>query len=380
MRIRWQGFELPSRFVRDDKVSTDTYGRFTIEPFERGFGTTIGNSLRRVLLSSLEGAAVVSVRIKGVDHEFSSIEGILEDVTEIILNVKSLVVAADIGSETKTMRVKREAAGDVRGSDIVTDASIRIANPDQLICTLTADVTFDMQMSVRMGRGYAMAEENHAGEREIGVIPVDSVFSPVLRVRYRTEDTRVGQRTNYDRLVLEVWSRGTIRPEDSIVEAAKILRKHLNPFVYYSELGDAVATEPQALPTTPTPVAVSEQKSGAAEVLERHVSSLGLSARAQNCLDAVKINTVAQLVSKTEAELLRFRSFGKTSLYEVKRKLAELGLELGAHGLQPGDSMLPPVTLPGEANSVDDGAAGAGQPAALSEPGPMEVYTMDDND
>jgi len=382
MRIRWQGFELPSRFVCDEEVNTETYGRFVVEPFERGFGTTIGNSLRRVLLSSLEGAAVVSVRIRGVEHEFTSIEGVLEDVTEIILNVKSLVVAADLGDETKTMRVTRNTTGEVRAGDIVADASIRIVNPDQLICTLTAPVTFDMEMSVCTGRGYATADENQPGEQEVGAIPVDSVFSPVLRVRYRTEDTRVGQRTNYDRLILEVWTRGTISPEDAIVEASKILRKHLNPFVYYYDLGEAVASAPVSVPES---VAVErEVDSDVAERLDRHVSSLGLSARAQNCLDAVKITTVGELASKTEAELLRFRSFGKTSLNEVKRKLADIGIELGSRTGGAGGAGVPgssPLSSPsmepdGHGDSATDAA---GAPIAQQE-GPMEVFTMDDND
>ncbi|MCH7632986.1 MAG: DNA-directed RNA polymerase subunit alpha [Planctomycetes bacterium] len=380
MRIRWQGFELPNRFVRDHEVSSDTYGRFTIEPFERGFGTTIGNSLRRVLLSSLEGAAVVSIRIKGVDHEFCSIEGIVEDVTEIVLNVKSLVVSADLGSQTGTMRVKRDSAGEVRARDIEADVGIEVRNPDQLICTLTAGVTFEMEMTVCMGRGYAMAEENAAGTREVGVIPVDSIFSPVLRVRYHTEDTRVGQRTNYDRLVLEVWSRGTVAPEDAIVEASKILRKHLNPFVYYNDPGEVVAVRPvEAVVTAPPPLR-AEPDAGMVELLDRHVSSLGLSARAQNCLDAVKITTVRELASKSEQELLRFRSFGKTSLNEVKQKLAELGVEVGSAAGPAAGRASSSDPADGSSGGVGGTLGDAGGSSAAPDSGPMEVFTMDDKE
>lgn len=380
MRIRWQGFELPSRFVRDETISTPTFGRFTVEPFERGFGTTIGNSLRRVLLSSLEGAAVVSIRIKGVQHEFSSVEGVLEDVTEIVLNVKNLVVDAHLGEETRTLRVLRNKAGEVRGGDVEGDASVRIVNPELLLCTLTADVPFEMELAVRSGRGYATADENLVGEQEVGVIPVDSIFSPVSRVRYRTEDTRVGQRTNYDRLVLDVWTRGTVTPEDAIVEAAKILRKHLNPFVYYTELGQEVTTTVRRAPAAILP---SAGPGGAdaelQEKLARPVSSLGLSARAQNCLDAVKVTTVGELASKTEAELLRFRSFGKTSLNEVKRKLAELGLELGGGIIRPGEAAAD-ETAGGGALLDEASSETESSPIESGVHEPMEVFTMDDND
>jgi len=228
MHIRWRGLELPSRVVRDEDVSTDSYARFLIEPFEQGFGTTIGNSLRRVLLSSLEGGAVTSVKIDGVPHEFTSIEGVLEDVTDIILNIKGIVLTLD-ADEPRQMSVERDKAGEVRAGDIIADAAIDIVNPDHLIATLTADVRFHLEMAVGKGRGYVTGRENRTADAEVGVIPVDSVFSPVLRVRYRTEDMRVGQRTNFDRLILEVWTDGTISPEDALVEGGLILRKYLNP-------------------------------------------------------------------------------------------------------------------------------------------------------
>ena len=245
MRIRWRGLELPSTVEQDASVLTDTYGRFVIEPFERGFGTTVGNSLRRVLLSSLEGAAVTSVKVAEAPHEFTSIPGVLEDVTDIILNVKSLVIHSE-SDEPKTMQVSRSEPGEVKAGDIEADPALRIVNKDLVLCTLTSETSFDMEMTVCKGRGYASADENRLPDQELGVIPVDSVFSPVLRVRYKTEDTRVGQRVNYDRLILEVWTRGTILPEDALVEAAKILRKHLNPFVMYHSLGEQVVQEGEA--------------------------------------------------------------------------------------------------------------------------------------
>ncbi len=323
MEIRWRGLQLPSRVIRDDLVSNETYGRYTVEPFERGFGTTVGNSLRRILLSSLEGAAVTTVKIAQAPHEFTTIPGVLEDVTDIILNVKKIVVASD-GSGIKTMRVERSSPGEIRAADIVADPAIRIINPELVLATLTAKTRFEMDMTVRSGRGYATADENQGPEQEIGVIPVDSVFSPVLRVRYRIEDARIGQRTNYERLILEVWTRGTLLPDDALVEAGKILRKHLNPFVQYHELGSDVTADL----STPQP-AMSDIDPELAAKLDRPIADLDLSVRARNCLESARIATVAALVTRTESDLLRVRSFGKTSLREVKRKLADWGLSLG---------------------------------------------------
>jgi DNA-directed RNA polymerase subunit alpha len=323
MRIRWRGLELPTRVIRDDSVSTETYGRFTIEPFERGFGTTVGNSLRRILLSSLEGSAVTLVRIAGADHEFTSLPGVLEDVTDIILNIKATVVALD--SETaKTMRVERREKGEVRAGDFVCDPAIAVYNPELRIATLTDDVRFSAELTVVRGRGYVPAAEHTDESAEVGIIPVDALFSPVTRVRYRTEDTRVGQKVNYDRLIMEIWTKGTTRPEDALVEAAKILRKHLNPFVQYFDLGsDVVAAH--ALVERSAPAVDDELR----QKLERPIATLDLSVRAGNCLDMAKITTVGELVRMNEQELLQLRSFGKTSLMEVRQKLAGLGLSLG---------------------------------------------------
>ncbi len=334
MRIRWRGLELPTRVIKDESVSTDKYGLFSIEPFERGFGTTVGNSLRRILLSSLEGSAVTHVRIAGADHEFTSLPGVYEDITDIILNIKSLVV--DLESEMpKTMRVERREKGEVHAGDFEADAAITVHNPDLLIATLTDDVPFSIELTIDRGRGYVPASEHTDENDEIGVIPIDALYSPVARVRYRTEDTRVVQKVNYDRLIMEVWTKGTTKPEDAIVEAAKILRKHLNPFVQYYELGDLMtAAEAQR----------EEQEEGIddelRQKLDRSIATLDLSVRASNCLESAKIGTIGELVRLTEADLLQLRSFGKTSLVEVKEKLAEVGLDLGiGRESQSGGSM-----------------------------------------
>ena len=328
MRVRWRGLELPSRVIRDLQLSTDTYGRFTAEPFERGFGTTVGNSLRRILLSSLEGAAVTHIKLKGAEHEFSSLQGVMEDVTDIILNIKSLVVKLD-SDDTKEVRVVARKAGPVTAGMIEGDPSVTIVNKDHVIATLTEDVTFDMTLTIGKGRGYVTASENieDQEEQEIGRIALDSLYSPVSRVRYATEDARVGQKTDYDRLILEIWTNGTLTPEMALVEASKILRKHLNPFVQYFELGsdivsdEAIASMRDAHKAQMDPEL--EQK------LNQTVQELDLSVRANNCLESAKIGLVRELVKKTDAELLKVRSFGKTSLREVKRKLADMGLSLG---------------------------------------------------
>lgn len=363
MRMRWRGLELPSRVVRDEVVSTNSYGRFVIEPFEQGFGTTIGNSLRRVLLSSLEGAAVTSVKIAGVTHEFRTIEGVLEDATDILLNIKGLVLKLT-GAERKTMSVRRNKTGVIRAGDIVTDPAVTIANPDHLIATLTTDVPFECEMTVQSGRGYATVMDNRAPEQELGVIPIDSIYSPVLRVRYRTEDMRVGQKTNYDRLILEIWTKGTVLPEDALVEAGMILRKHLNPFVMYHELGGNVVREGR-----PAPQVFSFEDSAQQELLSRPVSSLNLSARASNCLEAAHVTTIRDLVTRSEADLLRVRSFGKTSLHEVQRRLSELGLSLG---MRTGGAVSEDEHDQEEGDENDEESGG------VSENGPMEVFTMGD--
>ncbi len=321
-RVRWRGLELPTKVIADSKFRSDVYGRFTIEPFEQGFGTTVGNSLRRVLLSSLEGAAVTSIKIKGATHEFTSLPGVMEDVTDIVLNVKNLIVKLE-GDEPKVMKLAARGPGEVTADMIEADTAITIHNRDLVIVTLTEAVDFEMELRIAKGRGYVPASEQYENEeeQEIGVVHVDSAYSPVQRVRYRVEETRVGQKTNYDKLTLEIWTNGTVAPDMALVEAAKIFRKHLNPFVQYYELGEE---------------RVSEEAAAAAGVdedlirkLNMPTGELELSVRASNCLESARIETVGQLVTQTDADLLRLRSFGRTSLREVKRKLQDIGLDLG---------------------------------------------------
>jgi DNA-directed RNA polymerase subunit alpha len=328
MRIRWRGLELPSRVERDSEVSNETYGRFIIEPFERGFGTTVGNSLRRILLSSLEGAAVTHVRLKGAEHEFSSLPGVMEDVTDILLNVKGLVVKLD-ADEPKEMTISAKKQGPITAGMIETDPAITLINKDQVLATLTENKPFEMTLTVGKGRGYVTAAENigDSEEQEVGLIAVDSIYSPVTRVRYSTEDARVGQKTDYDRLILEIWTNGTLSAEMALVEAAKILRKHLNPFVQYFELGSQTASDEAIAAMQDSNRALLDPQ--LQEKLGISVQELDLSVRAANCLESAKINTVRDLVKKSDGELLKLRSFGKTSLREIKRKLADLGLSLG---------------------------------------------------
>jgi DNA-directed RNA polymerase subunit alpha len=332
-RVRWRGLELPNRVIQDPKFKSDTYGRFSIEPFERGFGTTVGNSLRRVLLSSLEGAAVRSLKIKGVQHEFSPLKGVMEDVVDIVLNIKNLIVRME-GDEPKTMKLAARGPGEVTADMIQADTAVTILNKDLVIATLTEPVELEMELTVAKGRGYVPASEMYTrDEQEIGLIYLDAIYSPVQRVRYRIEETRVGQRTNYDKLTLEVWTNGTVSPDMALVEAAKIFRKHLNPFVQYFEIGEERVTEEAA-----AAAAVDEDL---IRKLNMHIGEPELSVRASNCLESARVETVGQLVTQTDADLLRLRSFGRTSLREVKRKLQDIGLDLGMT-LPEGYTVVPP--------------------------------------
>ncbi len=320
MHIRWRGLELPSILECEKETLSATYGKFVAEPFERGFGVSLGNSLRRVLLSSLEGSAVTQIKIRGAQHEFTTIPGVLEDITEIVLNVKSLVVK-NYSDATKVITVEKNRAGVVTGADIQADQDVEIINSDHVLATLTADVDFMMEMVVENGRGYVPAHEHSTGDHEIGIIPIDAVYSPITRVRYQIDETRVGQKTNYDKLTLEVWTNGSVGPELAVVEAAKILRKHLNPFVQYQELGIRVFAPPRGGGMSGDPVL--EQK------LNMSLADLKLSVRAGNCLESENINTVRDLVQRSEDQLLEVRNFGDTTLNEVREKLTELGLRLG---------------------------------------------------
>src|SRR4051794_34910024 len=304
MRIRWRGLELPNRVNSDRPTLTDTYGKFVAEPFERGFGVTVGNSLRRVLLSSLEGSAVTRVKIQGVQHEITTIPGVVEDVTDIILNVKSLVVK-NTSEHPKVIRIDRHERGVVTAASIIADEAVQIINPEHIIATLTDDVPFVMEMTVENGRGYRTADENAEKEREVGIIPVDSSFSPVVRVKYEIEDTRVGQRTNYDKLIMEVWTNGTVGPQMAIIEGAKILRKHLNPFIQYAEPGPEIGLD--SIPDAG--VDGSQVDHELERKLNMSLAELELSVRATNCLESEGITTVRDLVIRTDEELLEVRNF-----------------------------------------------------------------------
>ena len=325
MRIRWRGFELPTKVVCEESTRTDKYAKFVVEPFERAFGTTIGNSLRRVLLSSLEGAAITTVRFEKVLHEFSTIAGVYEDVADIVLNLKQLRIRMQ-GDRPTTLRMDVKKKGEVTGGDVECDADVEVISKDLHICTLTKAGRFACEMVAEKGRGYRSAEENEEEGQVVGVIPVDSLFSPVLRVRYRVEDTRVGRRTNYDRLILEVWTDGTVTAEMALVESAKILRKHLNPFVQECELGVELEEPESAGALAPMRPALAEDLTAK---LALPMADLELSVRSSHCLESEKIRMVSDLIGYTEEDLLQVRNFGKTSLEEIKRKLIDLGLTLG---------------------------------------------------
>jgi DNA-directed RNA polymerase subunit alpha len=328
MRIRWRGFELPTKVELEESTKSDTYTKFLAEPFERGYGITVGNSLRRVLLSSIEGAAPVSVKFDSVTHEFTAIPGIYEDVTNIVLNIKSLLVKVN-GDGPETIKITKKGEGPVTAADFETNQNVEIVNPDLVLCNLANDeVEFGAEVVVAKGRGYKLAEELMDKNQELGVIPLDATFSPVKRARWATEDTRVGQKTNYDRLLLEIWTNGTVTPEEALVEASSILRKHLNPFVKYFDLGkelerDAVVEEGSETNDIP-----AEDKELMLK-LSQPVSILDPSVRAANCLVAEGIRTIGDLVSRSESDMLQVRNFGKTSLKEVKVKIADMGLSFG---------------------------------------------------
>ena len=326
MRIRWRGLELPSRVVCTRQTLTESFGEFHVEPFERGFGHTVGNSLRRVLLSSLEGSAVTTIKIQGVQHEFSTIPGMVEDITDLVLNLKGLVVKNHSDSP-RTIRIERDRRGVVTAADILHDESVEVINPDHILCTLTDDVPFHIEMTVENGRGYRPAAEGHTDDLEIGAIPIDAIFSPVTRVEYKVQDTRVGQRTNYDQLTMRIWTTGTLSPEMALVEAAKILRKHLNPFVQYYEPGPG-------LPADGSGGFEGGSYGGGVDMeterkLNMSLAELELSVRATNCLESEGITSVRDLVSRSEDQLLGVRNFGETTLKEVRIKLQEIGLDLG---------------------------------------------------
>lgn len=319
MHIRWRGLELPSQVVCDTSTLSPTYGKFVAEPFERGFGSTVGNGLRRILLSSLEGSAITQIKVHGAQHEFTTLPGVVEDMTDVVLNVKSLIVKNHTDT-TKVLRIEKSTKGPVTGADIQTDDSVEVINKDHVIANLSIDTPFVIEMVVENGRGYVPSTEHSPNVQEIGIIPVDAVFSPVVRVRYEVEETRVGQKTNFDKLTIEIWTNGSINPELALVEAAKILRKHLNPFVQYNELGSKVH-------------AMARGGTGGDAGLETKLAmtlhDLKLSVRATNCLESMNIHSVRDLVRHSEDQLLDVRNFGETTLNEVRERLSEMGLRLG---------------------------------------------------
>jgi len=318
MGIKWKDFQLPRFLEIDESSHTPTFARFVAEPFERGFGVTLGNSLRRVLLSSIEGSAVTSVKIDGVLHEFSTIDGVQEDVTDIILNIKQLILSSH-SRVAKTITIKKDKSGAVTGRDIITDGTVEVLNPDLHIATLTKDVPFHAEMEVGRGRGFVTSEQNKKEDQPIGTIVVDSAFSPVKKVSYLVENTRVGQKTDYDRLIVEVHTNGSIDPKEAMLYAANILRGHLDVFMNLGEIPEELEEEEL----------MSPEETQMYEKLRMSISELELSVRSSNCLREANIKTIADLVRKSESELLALRNFGKKSLTEVKELIVGMGLTLG---------------------------------------------------
>lgn len=319
MPIRVARFEMPKAVTAVEMDPSQHYAKYIAEPFEAGYGRTLGNSLRRVLLSSIEGAAISSIKIEGAMHEFCSLPGVVEDVTDIVLNLKGVLLRM-FAREPRRIRLRKKGPGDVTAGDIEGDAMIEVLNKDHRIATLAPDGKLDMEMEVCVGRGYCPAEWNKKPEQDIGVIPIDCLFSPVRRVKYTVENCRVGRRTDYDRLVLEIWTDGRIEPDEALTVSAAILRHHLDVFVHYDR--DFVQFET-------TERQVDAQKEELRRKLVMSVNDIELSVRAANCLNNADITTVGDLVQRSEAELLKFRNFGKKSLNEIKQKLQELGLSLG---------------------------------------------------
>jgi DNA-directed RNA polymerase subunit alpha len=312
-------FELPNKLTKVEEGSSPTYAKFIAEPFEAGYGHTVGNSLRRVLLSPIEGAAISSIRIEGVQHEFQSIDGVVEDVTDVVLNLKKILIVSQ-KREPVRLAIKVNRAGPVTAADIQADAAIQIVNPDQLICTLDRGRPFEAEIEIKTGRGYCPGENNKKEEQPIGVIPIDSLFSPVRLVRYTVENTRVGQITDYDKLILEIWTDGRISPDDALKQAASILKHHLDVFDRVSEEHFEFESQQST---------VSEEENKLRKLLNMSVNEIELSVRAANCLNNANITTVGELAMKTEQEMLKYRNFGKKSLNEIKEKLEALGLSLG---------------------------------------------------
>ena len=326
MVIRLGRFEMPKRLLEEEGSATDTYAKFIAEPFERGYGHTLGNALRRVLLSSLEGAAITSVRINGVLHEFDTIDGMVEDVTELILNLKQVLLVSH-SREPKKIELKADKKGEVTAADITTDGTVEVVNPAHHIAHLSKKVKLEIELEVEIGRGYRPSEGNKKEGQPIGIIPLDSIFTPVKRVAYHIEDTRVGQITEFDKLILEIWTDGRVKPEDALVQAASILREHITVFVDFDKHPLAIGEEEEE---------EKEKKKGEDmdRLLDMSINEIELSVRAANCITAANIKTIGDLVQNTEAEMLKYRNFGKKSLNEIKQILTGMGLSLGMKPLE----------------------------------------------
>ncbi|HEY1791021.1 MAG TPA: DNA-directed RNA polymerase subunit alpha [Verrucomicrobiae bacterium] len=325
MPVRLGRFEMPKRLQKEEATATETYAKFVADPFETGYGHTVGNSLRRVLLSSLEGAAITSIKVDGAMHEFTTIEGVVEDVTDVVLNLKKIKFKAHTRDEQiLLLSVNKEGA--VTAADVQCNQNVELVNPDQHICTLDKKKKFEMELTVKIGRGFCPSDENKKPGQPIGVIAIDSIFSPVTRVRYNVDAARVGNRTDYDKLILEIWTDGRLTPDDALTQSSAILAHHLDVFVGYDK--NAVEFEEAADKQ-------DEEKLKLKKQLNMSVNEIELSVRAANCLNNANITTVGQLAMKTEQEMLKYRNFGKKSLNEIKDKLSSLGLSLGMN-FEPG--------------------------------------------
>ncbi len=318
MGVKWRDFQMPKRLDCEESSYTQTYGKFVAEPFERGYGVTLGNSLRRILLSSIEGSAVTSIKINGVQHEFSTIPGVLEAVTEIVLNVKGLIVRSH-SKTPKTIYIKTDRKGEIKAKDIISDEMVEVLNGDHHVVTLTQDVPFDMELEVSRGRGYVPADQNKKEGAPVGTIAVDSIFTPITNVSFYVENTRVGQRTDYDRLILDIMTNGAINPKEALLYGANILQRHLDVFVSYGQLPE----EEEEIEE------ISAEEEALYSKLRLPISELELSVRSSNCLKEANIKTIADLVRRPESELLNFRNFGKKSLTEINDILKAMGLGLG---------------------------------------------------
>jgi len=317
MGVKLRNFEMPKKLACDESTLTKTYGKFVAEPFERGYATTLGNSLRRVLMSSIEGTAVISVKIAGVQHEFSTLKGVVEDIPQMILNLKKLILRSHF-KQPKPVFLKIDKKGDVLAKDFKMDETVEMMNPNLKIATLAKKAKLEMELEVSRGRGYVPAERSKKEDQTIGVIPIDAVFSPVKRVNFFVENTRVGQMTDYDKLILEIWTNGSIDPKEALLYASNILQRHLDIFVEFGKLPEDIVEVEETV----------EEKE-LTDKMNMPITELELSVRSSNCLREAKIKTIGDLVRKSEMEMLKYRNFGKKSLSEIGKILNDMGIHLG---------------------------------------------------